>query len=40
MKTERSKLKAELSRIPMKENYIEYVKVERKVIKIEKDIQV
>lgn len=39
-KKERNQLKAELLRVPLKENYIEYVKIERKIIKIEKEIQV
>jgi hypothetical protein len=40
MKNERSQLKSELVRTSIKENYIEYVKIERKIIKLEKDIQV
>jgi hypothetical protein len=40
MKNERSQLKSELARTSIKENYIEYVKIERKIIKLEKDIQV
>lgn len=33
-------LKNELKKIPMKEQYTEYVRIERKVIKIEKEIQI
>lgn len=39
LKNERNLLKSELERTPMKDNYIEYVKIERKMIKLEKHIQ-
>ncbi|CRK87819.1 CLUMA_CG001607, isoform A [Clunio marinus] len=38
LKQERSKLKAQLERTPMKEQYTEFVKIERKICKI--DIQI
>lgn len=38
LKQERLKLKADLKLMPMKEQYTEYVKIERRIIKIEKEI--
>lgn len=32
-------MKTELDRTPMKENYTEYVKIERKIVKLDMDIQ-
>lgn len=36
MKEQLRELKKELIKTPMKENYIEYVKIERKIVKVEK----